>query len=94
MNDTVKEEYYAGFDVGSSAVHYALVDEDRNILYAPAPIMHFANPIGAVRQAWQDLTARYPVESIRSTAFTGSGAESYGDIVNIRPQRGRLWLPL
>ncbi len=73
--------YYTGFDIGSSAVHYAVLDTQRNIVYAPKPIMHFANPIGAIRQAWQDITQQIDPENIRNTAFTGSGAESYPDVI-------------
>jgi activator of 2-hydroxyglutaryl-CoA dehydratase/predicted nucleotide-binding protein (sugar kinase/HSP70/actin superfamily) len=68
---------FAGFDLGSSFVHYAVLTEHKEIIYSPKPIMHFADPIGAVRQAWMDVCEKFGGESIRSTAFTGSGAESF-----------------
>ena len=43
---------FAGFDVGSSFVHYVVLDKDGSPIYSPEPIMHFANPIGAVKEAW------------------------------------------
>jgi len=68
------EDLFVGFDLGSSSIHYAVISQDRKILYCPKPIMHFANPIGAVKEAWLDTTVRFPKSSIRNTAFTGSGA--------------------
>ena len=72
-----KKELFVGFDVGSGFVHYAVLDGDRKVVYSPAPIMHFANPIGAVREAWRDITKKLDKANIKNTAFTGSGAESF-----------------
>ncbi len=68
---------FVGFDVGSSFVHYAVVDSDRTVLYSPDPIMHFANPLAAIGEAWSDIVSRFPVASVASTALTGSAAESF-----------------
>ena len=46
---------YAGFDVGSSFVHYAVLRSDKSVVYSPAPLMHFANPLGALREVWEDV---------------------------------------
>ncbi len=72
---------FVGFDVGSSFVHYAVLNEDKEILYSPKPIMHFADPIGAVKQAWLDIKANFGVGSVKNTAFTGSGAESFPKVM-------------
>jgi len=72
---------YVGFDVGSSSVHYAVLKEDKEIIYSPSPIMHFADPIGAVRQAWLDVSGKFGEENVKSTAFTGSGAESFPKVM-------------
>ncbi|MBN2183137.1 MAG: hypothetical protein JW715_14590, partial [Sedimentisphaerales bacterium] len=77
-----KMDFFIGFDIGSSFVHYAVLDKQRRIVYAPEPKMHFANPIGAVIEAWRDITGRFSPESIKNTAFTGSGAESLPEVVN------------
>ncbi len=70
-------DFYAGFDVGSSFVHYVVLDKDGVPVYSPKPIMHFANPIGAVREAWRDVKENIGRDKIKNTAFTGSGAETY-----------------
>jgi len=68
---------YVGIDIGSSALHYAVLDAGRAVVNSPDPIMHFANPLGALTEAWQDLLARFGREAIRSTALTGSAAEIF-----------------
>ena len=68
---------FVGLDVGSSFVHYVVVGADGAIRYSPEPIMHFANPLGAIGEAWRDITARFETGSIQSTALTGSAAEPF-----------------
>ena len=75
------KKIFVGIDVGSSFVHYAVLSEAREVLYSPKPIMHFANPIGAVREAWLDVTSRFGGEAVANTAFTGSGAESFPKVM-------------
>ena len=75
------KELFVGIDVGSSFVHYAVLDKTGHILYSPRPIMHFANPIGAIKEVWQDITAGFEAGTIRNTAFTGSGAEAFPDVI-------------
>ncbi|MGD8499488.1 MAG: hypothetical protein PVJ86_02510, partial [Phycisphaerales bacterium] len=72
-----EKELFVGLDVGSSFVHYVVLAADREIAYSAKPIMHFANPIGAVKEAWRDISKRFGANRITSTAFTGSGAESF-----------------
>ncbi len=73
---------FVGFDVGSSFVHYAVINADKKVIYSPKPIMHFANPIGAIREAWQEITQKVDTKRIKNTAFTGSGAESFPKVMN------------
>ena len=68
---------YLGLDVGSSYVHAAALDSNRSLLYCARPIKHFANPLGAVLEAWQDVTSVIQTSDIVSTAFTGSGARGF-----------------
>ncbi len=75
------DSLYVGFDIGSSALHYVVLKADRSVLYAPDPIMHFANPLGALREAWQDLMTRFDLKNIRSTAMTGSAAETFPTVM-------------
>ncbi|MHC4507791.1 MAG: acyl-CoA dehydratase activase-related protein, partial [Planctomycetota bacterium] len=74
-------ELVVGFDIGSSFVHCVVVGRGRGIVYSPAPIMHFANPIGAVKEAWAYAIARVGEKNISCTAFTGSGAESFAKVM-------------
>ncbi|MHC4627692.1 MAG: hypothetical protein ACYTDV_11975, partial [Planctomycetota bacterium] len=75
------KELFVGIDVGSSFAHYAVLGADGDVIYSARPIMHFANPIGAVKEIWLDVARRFGAESIRSTAFTGSGAESFEKVM-------------
>lgn len=79
---TSQKKLFVGFDVGSSCVHYAVLDADKKVIYSPKPIMHFANPIGAIKEAWRDITQKYGENSIKNTAFTGSGSESFLKVMN------------
>src|SRR5512136_2408509 len=77
-----RKNLYVGIDVGSSAVHYVILDTSRNIVHSSQPIAHFANPIGAIREAWNEITQSFPEGNIRNTAFTGSGAVSFPEIMD------------
>ncbi len=78
---TNSTDLFMGFDIGSSFVHYTVLANDKEIMYSPKPIMHFADPIGAVREAWRDITKKYGSDRIKNTAFTGSGAESFPKVM-------------
>ena len=77
-----KAKIFVGIDVGSSFVHYAAVSAEREVLYSPRPIMHFANPIGAVKEAWRDIVRKFGADEVVNTAFTGSGAESFPKVMS------------
>ena len=79
---STKQDLFVGFDVGSSSLHYAVLNKDKNIIYSPKPIMHFANPISAIKEAWGDIIRKYSNSRIKNTAFTGSGAESFPKVMN------------
>ncbi len=68
---------FVGLDIGSSFLHYVVLDADGEVVYSGDPIMHFANPLGAIREAWQDITTRFERNAISSTALTGSAAETF-----------------
>jgi activator of 2-hydroxyglutaryl-CoA dehydratase/predicted nucleotide-binding protein (sugar kinase/HSP70/actin superfamily) len=80
-------ELFVAFDVGSSFVHYAVLGADRTVLYSPDPIMHFANPLGAIGEAWRDIAAHCDLTCVKSTALTGSAAEPFP-----RVMRGALYV--
>ena len=80
--DTIKTDrhrlpLYVGIDVGSSFVHGVVVDCQGDIVCSLRPIMHFANPLGAVAEAWHDIINQVDEVKIVSTAFTGSGAKAF-----------------
>lgn len=75
------KKIFVAIDVGSSFVHYVALSSDKEVLYSPRPIMHFANPIGAVKEAWRDILQRFEAGSIVNTAFTGSGTESFPKVM-------------
>ena len=72
---------YIGLDIGSSFVHSVVLDQDRKILHCAKSIQHFANPLGAIKEAWQDITEKFPADQICSTAFTGSGAKTFTQVM-------------
>ncbi|MCP4259175.1 MAG: CoA activase [Planctomycetes bacterium] len=80
-NSKLDSSLFVGFDVGSSFVHYAVLSREKEIIYSPKPIMHFADPIGAVKQAWLDIIEKLGSENVKNTAFTGSGAESFPKVM-------------
>ena len=77
-----QKQLYVGIDLGSSFLHYVVLNKDRQIIYSAKPIMHFANPIGAVKEAWGDVLSRFDESSICGIAFTGSGAESFPKVID------------
>jgi len=72
---------FVGFDVGSSFVHYAVLNDAKQVVYCPNPIMHFASPIGAVKEAWRNILGQFRAGAIVNTAFTGSGAEAFPKVM-------------
>ncbi|MBN2514274.1 MAG: hypothetical protein JXB18_15150 [Sedimentisphaerales bacterium] len=74
IQSRVENGLFVGFDIGSEAVHYAVLNSRQEVVYSPTPIKHFANPIAALRQGWQDICAQIEPGRIINTAFTGSGA--------------------
>jgi activator of 2-hydroxyglutaryl-CoA dehydratase/predicted nucleotide-binding protein (sugar kinase/HSP70/actin superfamily) len=72
---------FVGLDVGSSSVHYVVLDEDKKVRYSPKPIMHFADPIGAIKEAWEDITKKFSEDRIKNTSVTGSNARSFPSVM-------------
>jgi activator of 2-hydroxyglutaryl-CoA dehydratase/predicted nucleotide-binding protein (sugar kinase/HSP70/actin superfamily) len=70
-------QLYVGMDIGSNSLHYAVLDNTGSVIYAPRPLMHFANPLAALLEAWRDVAGRFGKEAVRSTALTGSAAATF-----------------
>ncbi len=81
LTDEMKIDLYVGFDIGSSLLHYVVLSADKKLVYSAKPIVHFANPVGAVKEAWHDIRSRFDDDRVKSTAFTGSGAESFPKVM-------------
>ncbi len=74
-------ELYAGFDIGSSAIHCSVIDKDFNILYSPRPEPHCGQPLDVLKTViWPKLTKAIPLSNLRSTAFTGIGADLFPSV--------------
>lgn len=81
QKENKEKELFVGFDVGSSFVHYAVLNGDKKIIYSPKAIMHFADPIGAIKEAWRDIIKKFTKDKIKNTAFTGSNAKSFPSVM-------------
>ena len=77
-----EKNLFVGFDLGSSALHYVVLDTQKAVVYSPEPIMHFANPLGALADAWRDVLGRFDRKAIAGTAFTGSAAETFPTVMD------------
>ncbi len=74
-------QLYMGVDIGSNSLHCAVLDKNGSVIYAPRPLMHFANPLGALVEAWRDVTGRFGRGAIDSTALTGSAAATFPSVM-------------
>jgi activator of 2-hydroxyglutaryl-CoA dehydratase/predicted nucleotide-binding protein (sugar kinase/HSP70/actin superfamily) len=74
--------YYVGFDVGADTVHVVALDPAGKIVYSPVSLMHFGNPIDALREAYQDLVAKLGEENVAGVAFTGSTGKLVAEKTN------------
>ena len=63
-------KFYAGFDIGSFAVHGAVVGEGGRVVYVPRSLPHFGDPLGCLLALWRDVAETVGEEHIASTAFT------------------------
>ncbi|MEE9525015.1 MAG: BadF/BadG/BcrA/BcrD ATPase family protein [Candidatus Woesearchaeota archaeon] len=68
------EKHYAGLDVGSDSVHAVVLDSNGKIVYSPESIMHFGNPVDALKDVYEEILAKFG-DKIVTTAFTGSVGE-------------------
>jgi len=76
-----QKNLFVGFDVGSSCVHCTVLNKDKKVIYSPKPIMHFADPVGAIKEAWQDIIKKFDKSRIKNTAFTGTGANFFPSVM-------------
>ena len=72
--------FYVGFDMGSSAIHYAIVNDSGEVVFSPPFLPHFGNPLRTLDEAWQNVSSYLGSGKIVSTAFTGTGARYFPEI--------------
>ena len=58
-------KYYIGFDIGSDTVHTVVLDEKGYIAYSPESLMHFGNPIDALKEVYEDIINVLGEENIK-----------------------------
>lgn len=72
--------YFAGIDIGSSAIHSVILDEFGRVAYVSPSVPHFGTPFDRLAEVWKDLAANSVDGKIVSTAFTGIGAQYFKDV--------------
>jgi activator of 2-hydroxyglutaryl-CoA dehydratase/predicted nucleotide-binding protein (sugar kinase/HSP70/actin superfamily) len=65
---------YAGFDIGSSSIHCAVVGQSGAPFLLLPSRAHLGNPRECLREQWETLLGHCPPESLSSIAFTGIGS--------------------
>lgn len=76
----IGNDLFAGFDIGSAALHCSVVSADHSVVYSPPPSLHFGKPIEALGKQWLKMTGSFPPESIVSTSFTGIGSAYFPEV--------------
>ena len=71
---------YVGFDVGSDTVHTIILNEKGRIVYAPKSLMHFGNPVNALKETYENVINFTNSRSIKAIAFTGSAGKSIAKV--------------
>ncbi|HOJ82341.1 MAG TPA: 2-hydroxyacyl-CoA dehydratase [Acetomicrobium flavidum] len=74
------KRYFVGIDIGSSAIHSAILDESGGIAYVSPSLPHFGTPFERLAEVWKDLSENAAEGRIVSTAFTGIGAQYFGEV--------------
>ena len=69
------KRYYAGFDIGSDTVHTVVIDHTGSLVYSPESLMHFGNPLDALKEAYTGLSENIDKDKITAWSFTGSGGK-------------------
>jgi len=77
------KQYAVGFDIGTDSVHSVVLTPRFEVVYAPDSLMHFGNPADALKEAYDEIIARYGYENIATTAFTGSGGEYFANALKV-----------
>ncbi|PNR95787.1 acyl-CoA dehydratase activase-related protein [Petrotoga sp. 9PWA.NaAc.5.4] len=71
--------YYVGFDIGSSSIHVAVIDEKGNLKFVKEKIFHFGIPLKRLPEIWESIKSTIQ-GNIVSTSFTGIGAQYFNKV--------------
>jgi predicted CoA-substrate-specific enzyme activase len=67
-------KFYLGFDIGSVSLNTVIVDSDNNILEDFYDYV-YGRPFNALKERLSSVLKKYPLESIKGIAITGSGGK-------------------
>ncbi len=81
MTVTDTKRFVLGFDIGSSAIHSAILNQDLEIIHCGKPLMHFADIAGAMAEVWEENLRHIKKENIIGTTFTGEGAQIFSSVL-------------
>ncbi|HOB16825.1 MAG TPA: acyl-CoA dehydratase activase-related protein [Defluviitoga sp.] len=71
--------YYVGFDIGSSSIQVAVIDEKKNLVFVMENIPHFGTPLKRLPEIWQKINNNLDGKIV-STSFTGIGAQHFNKV--------------
>ncbi len=72
--------FYVGFDVGSDTIHTAVVDSQGRLVWSPDSLMHFGNPVDALKEAYEGIQEYFEKDSIASYSFTGTAGKLIAEV--------------
>ena len=75
----MSHRFFAGFDIGSAAIHRIVVGDDHSIVFSPPPVLHQGRPLDALKKSLSEVAALFPRDSLVSTSFTGIGSRHFGE---------------
>lgn len=68
------KDLFAGFDIGSSSVHCAVLEEDGGLFALLPSLPHMGKPMDTLREQWKILLETCRGGHVASTGFTGIGS--------------------
>lgn len=81
-NSQNHKRYYAGFDIGSDTVHTVVIDHTGDLVYSPPSLMHFGNPLDALKEAYTGLGEHIDKNKITAWSFTGSAGKLIANVTD------------
>jgi len=70
---------YVGFDIGSSSINAAVIDDEGNLKLVKEWFSHFGIPLKRLPEIWKLINTKIEGKII-STAFTGIGAQYFNKV--------------